>query len=208
MTWDVADTDVAPVSTANVKISLSVDGGHTYPYVLAARTPNDGSAVRRRCRTSATTHARVKIEAVGNVFFDVSNADFAITWPFTGFFSPIGNPPGVNSAKAGSSVPVKFSLGGDRGLAILADGYPASVQVDCVTGAPLGSPEPTSSADGLTFANGQYSYVWKTVEELGRNVPPAADPARRRHAPHGAVQVQVRRAFDAGGAASRPRPRR
>jgi hypothetical protein len=25
----------------------------------------------------------VKIEAVDNVFFDVSNADFAITWPFT-----------------------------------------------------------------------------------------------------------------------------
>ena len=57
---------------------------------------------------------------------------------------------------------MKFSLGGDRGLAILADGYPASVQVNCVTGATIGSPAPTSSDDGLTFANGQYSYVWKT----------------------------------------------
>jgi hypothetical protein len=104
----------------------------------------------------------VKIEAVDNIFFDVSNADFSITWPFTGFFSTIMNTPGVNPSKPGSAVPVKFSLGGDRGLAILADGYPASRQVDCVTGAPIGSLEPTSSDDGLTFANGQYSYAWKT----------------------------------------------
>ena len=164
VTWNVANTDVAPVSTGNVKISLSADSGHTYPYVLAGSTPNTGSA-SVVLPMVGTTHARIKIEAVDNVFFDVSNADFAITWPFTGFFSPIG--PGTNSAKAGSSVPVKFSLGGDRGLAILADGYPASVQVDCTTGAPIGSPEPTASDDGLTFANGQYSYVWKTSKSWG-----------------------------------------
>ena len=38
VTWDMANTDIAPTSTANVKISLSIDGGHTYPYVLAAST--------------------------------------------------------------------------------------------------------------------------------------------------------------------------
>jgi hypothetical protein len=159
VTWNVANTDVAPVNAANVKISLSVDSGHTYPYVLADSTPNTGSAAVVLPMVG-TTHARIKIEAVDNVFFDVSNADFAITWPFSGFFSPIG--PGSNSAKAGGAVPVKFSLGGDRGLAILADGYPASVKVNCTTGAVLGSLEPTSSADGLTFSSGQYSYVWKT----------------------------------------------
>ena len=60
-----------------MKISLSTDGGHTYPYVLAASTPNDGSehgdAAQRR-----HDQARVKIEAVGNIFFDISNADFTI----------------------------------------------------------------------------------------------------------------------------------
>jgi hypothetical protein len=125
--------------------------------VLAASTPNDGSEA-----VVGTTHARVKIEAIDNVFFDVSNSDFAITWPFAGFFRPIDNPPALNSQQAGGAVPVKFSLGGDRGLAILAAGYPASVKVDCTTGAVLGPVESTSSADGLTFADGQYSYVWKT----------------------------------------------
>lgn len=77
VTWSVANTDVAPVSTASVKISLSADSGLTYPYVLAASTPNNGSRAVV-LPSIATTTARVKVEAVGNVFFDVSNADFAI----------------------------------------------------------------------------------------------------------------------------------
>ncbi len=77
VTWDVANTDIAPTSTANVKISLSTDGGHTYPYTLAASTPNDGSQAVT-VPNVATTQARVKVEAVDNVFFDISNSDFTI----------------------------------------------------------------------------------------------------------------------------------
>jgi hypothetical protein len=76
--WNKANTDVAPVSTADVKISLSTDGGRTYPHVLAASTANDG-AESVTMPNIATSDARVKIEALGNVFFDVSNANFTIT---------------------------------------------------------------------------------------------------------------------------------
>jgi len=78
VTWNVANTDVAPVSTANVRISLSTDGGFTYPYELAASTPNDGSQAVT-LPAVVTTQARIKVEAVGNIFFDISNADFSIT---------------------------------------------------------------------------------------------------------------------------------
>jgi len=77
VTWSVANTNVAPVSTSNVKISLSKDGGVTFPIVLAASTPNDGSETFTVPNMNTTT-ARIKVEAVGNVFFDVSNADFTI----------------------------------------------------------------------------------------------------------------------------------
>jgi hypothetical protein len=77
VTWDKANTDIAPTSTANVTISLSTDGGHTYPTVLAASTPNDGSEAVTLPNLNSTT-ARVKVEAVGNVFFDISNANFTI----------------------------------------------------------------------------------------------------------------------------------
>ena len=77
VTWSVANTNVAPVNTASVKITLSADGGKTWPYVLAASVPNSGSA-GVTLPSLATTAARVKIEAINNVFFDVSNADFTI----------------------------------------------------------------------------------------------------------------------------------
>jgi reprolysin-like metallo-peptidase family M12B len=78
VTWDVANTAPAPVSCATVRISLSLDGGVTFPIVLAANTPNDGTqAVTLPLK--GTSRARIKVAAVDNVFFDVSNADFTIT---------------------------------------------------------------------------------------------------------------------------------
>jgi len=53
------------------------------------------------------------------------------TYPFAGFFAPVNNLSGRNQARAGSAIPVKFSLGGDRGLAICAAGSPKSEQVAC-----------------------------------------------------------------------------
>ena len=61
-----------------MKISLSTDGGQTYPYVLGGEHANDGSEVVTLPNVG-TTHARVKVEAVGNIFFDISNANFTIT---------------------------------------------------------------------------------------------------------------------------------
>lgn len=78
VTWSVNNTTAAPVSCANVKISLSTDGGQTFPVVLLASTPNDGSQAVTIPNTPTTT-ARIKVEAVGNIFFDISNADFTIT---------------------------------------------------------------------------------------------------------------------------------
>jgi len=88
---------------------------------------------------------------------------FLVLWQFSGFFSPVDNPPALNSQNAGSTVPVKFGLGGDRGLAIFAAGSPQSVQISCTTLAPMGSPTPIGSpgASGLTY-DGQYHINWKT----------------------------------------------
>jgi trimeric autotransporter adhesin len=81
VSWSVAGTNVAPVGTTQVRILLSTDGGLTWPTVLNAGTANDGSEPVT-LPNLATTQARVRVEAVGNVFFDVSNSNFTIV--FTG----------------------------------------------------------------------------------------------------------------------------
>ncbi len=77
ITWDAANTNAAPVNCANVNIKLSTDGGITYPTTLAANTPNDGSETVMLPQDSTNT-ARIKIEAAGNIFFDISNTNFSI----------------------------------------------------------------------------------------------------------------------------------
>jgi hypothetical protein len=80
ITWAVANTNLLPVNTANVNIKLSVDGGMTFPITLKANTPNDGLENVIIPNTPTTT-ARIMVEAVDNIFFDISNADFAISAP-------------------------------------------------------------------------------------------------------------------------------
>jgi hypothetical protein len=78
VTWDVANTNTGTVNVANVKISYSSDGGVTFPTVLKASTPNDGSEPIV-VPAVATSNARIKVEAVGNIFFDMSDANFTTT---------------------------------------------------------------------------------------------------------------------------------
>jgi Metallo-peptidase family M12B Reprolysin-like/Secretion system C-terminal sorting domain len=78
VTWDVSGTSGAPVNCANVKILFSTDGGLTFPNVLTASTANDGSETII-IPNLPTSVGRVRVEAVGNIFFDINNANITIT---------------------------------------------------------------------------------------------------------------------------------
>ena len=97
---------------------------------------------------------------------DSRSAPYQVQYAFGGFSSPIDEEPTVNTARAGNTVPVKFDLGGDQGLAILAAGSPSVRRVSCDSGAPTDEVEQTVTAGASTLSfdagSGKYQYVWKT----------------------------------------------
>ncbi|MBO3099238.1 zinc-dependent metalloprotease [Gelidibacter pelagius] len=76
--WDVANTNMAPINATNVNIKLSIDGGVTFPYTLASNVPNNGAYEVLVPAGANTTEARIMVESVGNIFFNVNTSNFEI----------------------------------------------------------------------------------------------------------------------------------
>jgi hypothetical protein len=111
--------------------------------------------------TTVTLHVT---DAIGNEA--TCTATLTSIYGWNGFFPPVDNTPVLNRVKAGSAIPVKFSLGCYQGLNIFASGYPLSGTMQCDSNDPIDDIEATVNAGGssLTYdatAN-QYIYVWKT----------------------------------------------
>lgn len=90
-------------------------------------------------------------------------------YEFSGFFPPVNNRPTLNAAKAGSAVPVKFSLGGDQGLDVLGADHPKSEQIDCSEAGDVDGLESTANpgGSGLSYdaSSDTYTYVWQTSRD-------------------------------------------
>ncbi len=120
VTWNVASTNAGTVNTPNVTISLSLDSGVTFPIVLRANTPNDGSESVLVPAVNTTT-ARIKVKGAGNIFFDVSNANFTITSPVTG-----GDSPGIFTAASSTFFLKNSNAGGAADVAVSFGGSPST----------------------------------------------------------------------------------
>jgi alpha-tubulin suppressor-like RCC1 family protein len=184
---DLAGNTSAPSNVVTVKLDrtapvVSVTGvtnGASYPL---------GSAPAAACSTTdalsgVATAATLSItggNAAGTGSFTATCAgatdkagntasasvNYTVAYRWSGFFQPVDNLPTINTVKAGSAIPVKFSLDGNYGLNIIAADYPMVQAVSCSTGAPTSEIEQTvtAGASSLNYdaATGQYNYVWKT----------------------------------------------
>ena len=93
-----------------------------------------------------------------------TTVSYRVVWPLTAFLGPVDNPPVVNTVKAGRIVPVRFSLGGNRGTSVFATGYPKVATTTCPGGAPTDEIETTLNGrpPTLSYADGVYVYAFKT----------------------------------------------
>lgn len=132
---------------------------------------SDESAIRMWHMEGATwIDVTTTVDTANNTACGVVNSlsPFALmetAFQFEGFYAPVANLPDINGAKAGSAIPVKFSLGGDRGLGIFAAGYPRSVPVACgAASSTVGDETASAGGSGLSYdaSTGTYNYPWKT----------------------------------------------
>jgi hypothetical protein len=134
-------------------------------------------AIRFTPQAAGARNATLQIESNASTSPDsVSLSGVGVIYAFQGFFRPVDNLDDenqyvLNSVKAGSAVPVKFSLSGNQGLSIFAtatDGssYPKSGVIPCNPTAEVAAVEDTVTAGQSTLqydaSLDQYTYVWKT----------------------------------------------
>ncbi len=77
VTWEVANTNNAPISVDSVMIILSTDGGTSFTDTLLQATLNDG-ATFITLPNQQVRRARIMIAALDNLFFNVNKANFSI----------------------------------------------------------------------------------------------------------------------------------
>jgi hypothetical protein len=122
--------------------------------------------------------AAVDTAAVGNKTFNVSVADtagnqsanshsYTVHYVFSGFSNPIAAMPAMNTAKAGRTVPVKYSLHDVNGAAIsdlTSFVSLISAPVSCDASMSTAAAEETDAAGSTTihFESGLFVYNWKT----------------------------------------------
>jgi uncharacterized repeat protein (TIGR01451 family) len=169
----VEDT-VAPVITLNGANPMTVGFGTVFTDPGA--TASDGCAGNLTSAIVVTGSVNTNVVGFYTLTYTVSDPSGhsdtktmtveVSPYNFTGFFAPVDNPPVLNQVNAGQAIPVKFSLGGDQGLNIFADGSPSSVLVSCASGVPISDVEETETAGSSSLSydasSDRYKYTWKT----------------------------------------------
>jgi Bacterial Ig-like domain len=157
-TLDFRSTDNAGNVEDTHSIAFTVD---STPPTVALTTPLEGATYTLNqlvkasylcsdeqsgllsCVGTVANGAYIATNTPGPKTFTVTGTDLAgntttvsraynVFWPFDGFEDPLDARPGKYvEEKAGKDIDVIFSLGGDRGMSILAIGSPYSQKVNC-----------------------------------------------------------------------------
>ncbi|WP_076999024.1 PxKF domain-containing protein [Variovorax sp. KK3] len=174
------DNTISIISTATHKVVQTIPTGKKPMSV--AFTPDgkfayvvneDDHSVQAIKVASLLTVATVPIGANGFAFgrFIIQGKPHGPIYIET--VSPLKRAPDLNAMTAGSAVDLRFSLGGDQGLGVLAAGSPTSEQIVCPTAIPMGTPDlprSTATPGRLRYdaQTGVYAYAWATDPSWSR----------------------------------------
>jgi hypothetical protein len=171
-TVTVVDT-TPPVLTLPAPITAEATdpGGALVSYTASDTDVVDGAVAVSCSPASDATFAMGTTTvtcAVTDAHGNTAKGSFTVKvfYDWDGFFRPVENDGVVNQVKAGSAIPVKFSLNGDWGLNIFVNGYPKWVMTSCTTWETTNPVDETVTAGSSSLSYDatadQYVYVWKT----------------------------------------------
>lgn len=170
ISWNVGQTNNATINCQNVTIKLSVDGGLTFPTIIANNTPNDGFYDYIVPAMADTSTARIMVEAADNIFYDVSDFDFTISQNPDFFIVETG----LNSIPCGStSVSYTFDYVAANGFSdntvFSASGLPAgATAVFSPTNLSVSGPF-TLTINNLT-TEGDYTFTVTGTSSVTKNI--------------------------------------
>ncbi len=175
VTWSVAGTSAAPVSAANVRMTMSTDGGLTFSKLVVPSTPNDGSQVVVLPNAN-TTQARLRISGVGNVFFDVNRASFTVLpgAPDVSSDAPAGGVQAQVGQAPASPITISATDANTQGssLTATASGLPAGLALSAPSSTSPGAGTPGSRTwtigGTVTGAPGTYAVEVAVADGSGR----------------------------------------
>ncbi|HYY63094.1 MAG TPA: PxKF domain-containing protein [Gaiellaceae bacterium] len=123
VTYRVVDENPPQITITSPADGATYLVGEAITPAFSCHDDVDGSTVPCKASsldTTPGTHVfRVdSVDSAGNASFETTT--YSVRYAFDGFYSPLVAEPGVASFRAGDTVPVKFSLGGDRGLEVVS----------------------------------------------------------------------------------------
>jgi hypothetical protein len=168
----IAFNPAAPAEgTLGSRLSVGANGGGSGNAVaLSIVTPNTCSLSGNKVTLTAIGDCTIAANQSGNTAYDAApqaTETIAVRWLFSGF-SGLSASPSVNRAAAGSSMELTFSLGGSRGLAIIAADSPTVAFYSCGSTIPDAGSGTSVQAPGKSLPlvydtrSGQYTFTWKT----------------------------------------------
>jgi hypothetical protein len=161
VTWNVVETDVAPINAPFVNILLSLDGGLTYPTTLATGVANNGSYTVT-CPNTPSTTARIRVQGANNIFFDISNNNFTIVNGGANYTlsSSVSSQVVCNNANPVFAINTSSEQGFVGNISLSASGLPSGVVAVFSTNPVVAGASSTLSFTGLSsLIAGTYNFT-------------------------------------------------
>ena len=138
---------------SEASVTATVSDGVSGPAAPVISTPANTSRIGTSSASLTGTDLAGRTTTV--------SCPYRVTYVFTGFFAPVGNPPTLNDWIGGLPVPMRFALNGNQGNGVVT--IATVTPINCSSRAPTGA-STSATISGVVYSSAirQYGFLWAT----------------------------------------------